>query len=170
MKRDFLQIYHQQASNLNDSNQNVHFLLAENSKSHQIGNAYLQNEMTIKKVVVVAASRVLVNGNAIRLVNKAFAHCFKGIRISTTGSSYIQHNKFVGQISFVMRVLKHNDGDLLSHCDEIDESEAEIENTSLHHHLINNHDIAANKKNSKVISPLDIFLDFVKDFEKLLNS
>ena len=44
-----------------------------------------------------------------------------------------------------MRALTSRDGDLLPHFDKIDESESETENTSLHHHPINNHDVAANK-------------------------
>ena len=38
------------------------------------------------------------------------------------------------------------DGDLLSHFDKIDESEAEVNNIVLKHLLNNNHDIGANKK------------------------
>ena len=44
-----------------------------------------------------------------------------------------------------MGVLTNIDGHLLSHSDKIDDSEGEIDNTSLHHHLFNNHDIAAKK-------------------------
>ena len=53
-----------------------------------------------------------------------------------------------------MRVLTSKDGDFLSHCDKIDESEAEIANNSIHHNLINNHDVEANKGKIKGILPL----------------
>ena len=56
----------------------------------------------------------------------------------------IEHNKYVGQVSTFMRALTSKDGDILSHFDKIDESQAQIHNTSLEHLLINN-DVAANK-------------------------
>ena len=43
-----------------------------------------------------------------------------------------------------MRALTSKGGDLLSHYDKIDESEAEFGYTSLHHHLIFKHNEAAN--------------------------
>ena len=68
-------------------------------KYYQNGNAYLQYEITIDKHVSVAANRVLVDGDAIRLVNIAFAYCIKEGRLSTAGGSGIEHNKNCGQIS-----------------------------------------------------------------------
>ena len=62
-----------------------------------------------------------------------------------TGGGDIEDNKYCGAISTIMRALTNKDGDLLSHFDKIDESEPEINNTSLRHYLINNHNIAANK-------------------------
>ena len=169
MKRDFLKIYHEQAANLNDSDRNVEFIFGENNKYHQIGNGYLQYELTKEKDVAVAANRILVNGDAIRLVNNAFAFCFKEARLSSTGDSDIEHIKYVGQVSTTMRAFTSKDGDLLSHLDEIDESEGEIENTSLHHHLINNHDVDAIKGKTKgILSPEHIF-GFCKTLKKLLN-
>ena len=44
-----------------------------------------------------------------------------------------------------MRALTSKDGDLISNFDKIDESEAEIKNTSPNHHVNSNHDVAANK-------------------------
>ena len=64
--RDFLNIYHQQAANLIDSDQNNVFILVGNNNYHQIGIAYLQYELTIEQDNVVAANRVLVNRDAIR--------------------------------------------------------------------------------------------------------
>ena len=49
LKRDFLKVYHQQAANFNDSDQNIEFIFGENINSYQIGKAYLQFEMTIEK-------------------------------------------------------------------------------------------------------------------------
>ena len=49
IKRDFFKNYHQQAANLNDSDQNIEFIFGENNNYHQTGNAYLQYELTIEK-------------------------------------------------------------------------------------------------------------------------
>ena len=73
--------------------------------------------MTIEKGVTVAANRVLVNGDAIRLVNDAFAYCFKEAHLSTTGGSDIYHIKYCGKISTLIRALTSKDWDLLSHFD-----------------------------------------------------
>ena len=48
---------------------------------HQIGKAYLQYELTKEKDVAVAAIEVLVNGDAIRSANIAFAYCFREARL-----------------------------------------------------------------------------------------
>ena len=140
-----MKIYHQQATNLIDFDQNFDFISGENNIYYQVGNCYLQYELTIEKDLAVAANRVRLNGDVNRLVNTAFAYCFKEARLSTTGSSYIEHNKYVGQVSTIVRALTSKDGDLLSHFDKIDESGDEIGNTTSHHHLINNHDVATIK-------------------------
>ena len=156
IKRDFLNVYHQQAANLNDSDQNIDFIFGENSTYHQIGNAYLHYELTKEEGVSVAAYRVLVNGDV--LVNNTFANCFKEARFSTTGGSDFENNKYVGQASnIIMRALTSKDGDLLSHFDKIDEPEEEIENTSLHHHLVKNHDQPAGRGKIKGVLPLEHF-------------
>ena len=41
-KTDFLKIYHRQAANLKDSDQNILYILGENNIYYQIGNYYLQ--------------------------------------------------------------------------------------------------------------------------------
>ena len=141
------------------------FFSVKNNIYHQIGIAHVQHELTWEKDVALAANRVLVNGDAIKLVNNAFAYCFKEVRLSTTGDSVIEHNKNVGHVSNIMRALTTKGGDLLSHFDTNGESEAHIEDTSLHHHLINNHDEAANKGNTKEQLPLEHVFGFLKTFE-----
>ena len=76
-----MNFYHQQEANLNDSYHNID-LFSENDNYHQIGNAYLRYELKTEKDVAVAANRVLVNGDAIRLVNRALAYCFKEARLT----------------------------------------------------------------------------------------
>ena len=77
----------------------------------------------------------------------------------------IEHNNNVGEVSNITRALTSKDGDLLSHFDKNDESEAERENTSLHHHLINNHNLVANKRKIKGVLPLQNIFRFCKTFE-----
>ena len=48
-----------------------------------------------------------------------------------------------------MTPLTSKDGGLLSHFDEIDESHAEIKNTSLLHLLVKKHDIPVNESKIK---------------------
>ena len=115
IKRKFLKSYHQKAANLIDFDQNIALIFGGKNNYHQIGNAYLQYEMKKEKDVAVAANRVLVDGDAIRLVNNAFAFCFKEARLSTTGGSDIKHDKYVGQVIKIIRVLTSKDGGLLSH-------------------------------------------------------
>ena len=131
---------------------------------HQIGNAYLACEFKIEKDVAVAGDRVLVDAIAIRLVNNAFAYCFNEASLIATGGSHIEHNKHCGQVSTIMRALTSKDGDLLSHLDKSDESEAEFENTSLHNHL-RNHNVAANKGKLRVQIPLEHIFGFCKTFK-----
>ena len=111
--------------------------------------------MTIEKDVPNAADRVLVGGDVIRLVNIPFVYCFKETSLSTTGSSDIEYKKYCGQVSTVMRVLTSMDGEYSSHLDEIDESQTEIENTSLKHLLI------------KGQLPLEYFFGFCRTFKKI---
>ena len=141
-------------------------IFGESIKYNQIGNAYLQYEITIEKGVANAADRVVVDGNVIRLLNNAFAYCFKEASLATMGGSDIEHNKDYGQISTIMRALTSKNGDLLYHFDESDESHARIQNTSLKHPFINNHDVAAKKGKIKGHLPFERFMDFAKHLGK----
>ena len=130
---------------MKDSNQNIDFSFGENNNYHRVGVSHFENELKVEKDVDVAASRILVNEDVIRLVNNTFAYCFKEALSGMTGGSVIEHNKFCGPISTTMRSLTSKSGDLLSHFDKIDETAAQKKNTSLKHHLVNNHDEDANK-------------------------
>ena len=70
----------------------------------------------------------------------------------------------------MMRLLTSKDGDLSTCFDKIDETEAEIDNTSLKHILINNHTIQANK--GKIIRqlPLEHIFGFCKTFKKITKN
>ena len=66
-----------------------------------------------------------------------------------------------------MRALTSKCEDLISKFDKIDESEAEIENTTLHHHLINNHHLASNEVKIKAQLPSEPILGFCRTFKKI---
>ena len=162
IKRDFTKIYHQQGAQLNNPDQNVDFIFGENNNYHQIGNSYLQYDITVRK----GDDSNFANADVIRLFNDAFAfNTFKHASISTTSGSEIEINKYVGPTSTMMRVLTSKDGDIISYFDKIDETQ--IDDTSLKRRLIENHTIAAN--NGKITGQL--FLEhifrFCKTFKKI---
>ena len=94
MKRDFFRKHHQKGANLNDPDQNIEFILGENNNYHQIGNAYLQNDMTVTN----HENNNFADGDVIRIMNNAFTYCFKEARLATTGGTNLEHNKYVGPI------------------------------------------------------------------------
>ena len=145
LKRDFLRHYHQQVANLDQTHQNIEFFFGENNKLHQICNAYLHHETTVEKDEASQAEPTLIHGDTIRLVNFAFAYCFKLAKFLTTGDGNIEHNSYVAQVSTIMRALTSKDGDLISQFDENDETETERKNTVRKHLLVNNHEMAADK-------------------------
>ena len=68
------------------------------------------------------------NDDPVRLVNNAFAFCFKEACLSTSLGSDIEINKFFGQISTIMRAITNKDGDLLSQFDNIKENDIPVLN------------------------------------------
>ena len=94
----------------------------ENNNYHQIGNAYLEVDITVRK----SDSTILHYEDPVRLLNKAFALCFKEARWSTTLGSDIELNEFCGQVSTIMRVISNKDGDFLSQFDNIDETDIPV--------------------------------------------
>ena len=82
----------------------------------------------------------------------------------------IENIKFLGQVSTIMRALTSKDGDLLSHFDKIDETQAESNNTSLKHMLINNHTEAVNQGKFKGQLLLEDSFGFCKTFKKIAKN
>ena len=66
-----------------------------------------------------------------------------------------------------MRAITSKVGDLLYYFDKNKESQSEINNTSLKHLLVNNHDIAANKGKTRKQKPLEIVFGFFRPFRKI---
>ena len=130
VKRDYTKIYHQSGAGLNDQNQNVEFIFGENNNYYQIGNAYLEFDITIRKGVEAPNNPILVDGDQIRLINNAFAHCFSQATLSTTGGMDIEDIKYFGQVSTIMRLLTSKDSDLSSYFDRNGESVKNNDNSS----------------------------------------
>ena len=66
VKRDYTKVFHQSGANLNDSNQIVECIFGENNNYHQIGNAYLEFDITIRKVVEIPNNPNFINTDQIR--------------------------------------------------------------------------------------------------------
>ena len=110
---------------------------------------------------------VLEDGDAIRLENTVFAYCFKEASSSTTIGSDIEHNRYVGPVSSIMRTLTSKYGEFLSQFDTINDSEDQISITSLRRLLVNNHDVAANIRKLRVQLPLENIFGFCRIFKKV---
>ena len=164
VKRDYTKIYHNQGANLNDSNQNVVFIFGENNNYHQIGNAYLEFDITVRNT-----AGNFTNANAIRLVNNTFAYCFKEDSINTTGRMDIEVNKYVGPVSTIMRLLTSKDGDLSSYFDKNGEAVID-DNNPLKRILINNHAVELNKGKIKGQLALEHIFAFCKTFKKITKN
>ena len=150
---------------MSNPDHNVEFTFGENSNYHQIGNAYLRYEVTVEKDALNQADRILFDGDTIRLINNAFAFCFKA-RSARTGGSDFEHIRCVEQVSTIMRAFTSNDGDLICHFDIIDESAAQSINISIKH-LVNNHDIAANTGKMRDQILLKCVVGCCETFEKI---
>ena len=122
IKRDLTKIYHRQGDQLNQSDQNIEFIFGGNNNYHQIGNAYLEFNIIVRKY----DDTNFHNEDPVRLVNNGFAFCFKEASLSTTLGSDIEINKFCGQVSTIMRAISNKGGDLLSQFDKINENDIPI--------------------------------------------
>ena len=176
IKRDFTKIYHRRGDQLNQSDQNTEFIFGEKNNYHQIGNAYLEFNITVRK----NDDTNFHFDDPVRLVNNGFAFCFKEARLSTTIGSDIEINKFCGQVSTIMRAISNKDGDLLSQFDNINENDIpilerladlppQIRNSPHQKMLINNH-TDANKGKIKGYLYLEDIFGFCKTFKKVTKN
>ena len=69
---------------MNTPNQNIDFIFGENNNYHQIGNGYLEFDITLRKA---GGNFENDNSDVIRLVNNALAFCFREATLRTTGGS-----------------------------------------------------------------------------------
>ena len=176
IKRDFTKIYHRQGDQLNQSDQNIEFIFGENNNYHQIGNAYLEFNITVRK----NDDTNFHHEDPVRLVNNGFAFCFKEARLSTSLGSDLEINKFCGQISTIMRAISNKDGDLVSQFDNINENDIpilerlanlppQIRDTPYYKMLIDNHTDANRGKIKGYVYLEDIF-GFCKTFRKVTKN
>ena len=178
--RDFTKIYHRQGDQLNQSDQKIEFVFGENNNYHQTGIAYLEFNITVRK----NDDTNFHHEDPVRLVNIGFAFCFKEARLGTTVGSDIEHNKFCGQVSTIMRAISNKDGDFLSQFDNINENILEnnneilerladlppqIRSTPHQKMLIDNH-TDANKGNIKGYFYLEDIFGFCKTFKKVTKN
>ena len=176
IKRDFTKIYHQQGAQLNQSDQNIEFGFGENNNYHQIGNGYLEFNITVRK----NDTTNFHIEDPIRLVNNGYAFCFKEARLSTTLGSDIDHNKFYGQVSTVMKVISNKNDDLLSKFGNNNENDiplleilidlpVKIRDTPHQKMLIDNH-LDANKGKIKGYLYLEDIFGFCGTFKKVTKN
>ena len=175
-KRHFTKTYHQQGDQLNQSDQNIEFTFSENNNYHQIGNAYLEFNITVPK----NDDKNFHFDDPVRLVNNGFAFCFKEARLSSTIGSDIEFNKFCGQVSTIVRAISNKDGDLLSQFNNINENDIptlegladlppQIRDSPHQKMLINNH-TDANKGKIKGYLYLEDIFCFCKTFKKVTKN
>ena len=176
IKRDFTKIYHRQGDQLNQSDQNIEFIFVENNNYHQIGNGYLEFNITVRK----NDTTYFHNDVPIRLVNNGFAFCFKEARLSTSLGSDLKINKFCGQVSTIMRAISNKDGDLFSQFDSINENDIPVLNrlvdlplqmqSTPHQKMLINSHIDANRCKIKGYPYLEDIFGFCKTFKKVTKN
>ena len=161
---------------MNQSDQNIELIFGENNNYLQIGNAYLEFNITVRKI----DDTNFHYDDPVRLVNNGFAFCFKEARLNTTLGSDLEINNFFGQVSTNMRVILNQDGDLLSQFDNINENDIpvlerladlphQIRSTPHQKMLINNH-TDANKGKTKGYLYLEDISGFCKTFRKVTKN
>ena len=176
LKEILQKIYHKQGDQLKQSDQNIEFIFGENNNYHQIGNAYLEFNITVRK----NDDTNFHFDDPVRLVNNGFAFCFKEARLSTTIGSDNEINKFCGQVSTIMRSITNKDGDLISQFDNINENDIAVlekladlpppnRDTPHQKMLINNHTHSNKGKIKGYLFLADIF-GFCKTFKKVTKN
>ena len=102
------------------------------------------------------------------MINNALSYCFKEARLSTTGASDLEQNKYVGQISTIMRLLTSKDSDLFSCFDKRGESGFN-DNNVFQRILFNNHAAAKTGKYKGEVE-LEHTFGFCKTFKKITKN
>ena len=101
-----------------------------------------------------------------RLVNIGLPYILQEGRISTSTRTQIEHNKSLGPVSTIMRVLTQKNGDLSSYFEKTDELEVGIADSTLKHMLIDSPTNDENKGKIRANLPLEHKFGFCKTFKK----
>ena len=107
VKKDFIKIYHQHGAEVNNENQNIKFYFGENLSYIQKVNAFLEIDIEVRK----ADRTDFTNADEIRFVNNVLAYIFQEVRLSTSAGTEIEHNKNLGKVSTIMRLLTQKAGE-----------------------------------------------------------
>ena len=89
--------------------------------------------------------------------------------MSTTCGSYVEHNKYIGEISTNMRLLTSKNSDLSSCFDKNGQNALDDDNP-LKQFLYNNHAIEAKKGKIRGHLPLEQIFGFCKTFKKITKN
>ena len=152
------------------------FFFGENNNYHQIGNVYLEFNITVRKT----DDANFHHEDPVRLVNNGYPFCFKEAPVGTTIGSDIEINKFCGQVSTILRVISSKDGGLLSQFDNVNENDNpilerladlqhQIRSTPHQKTLIDNH-TDVNKGKIKGCLYLEDIFGFCKTFKKVTKN
>ena len=137
-----MKFYDQQVAQHNNQNRGIDFFFfGENNKCQQIGNVYLEFDVTLTGNG--GNSHVTVDGNVdepIRLVKIAFAYVFRRATPFTTGDEEGAQSREVGHISTIMRLLTNEHGDLLSYFDKSGETQNGIKSSPINLKNVQNHE------------------------------
>ena len=169
IERDYMIKYHHQGAHLNDSNQDKDFFFCEINNYRQIGNGYLEFDITLRKNSS-EFNKLDGDGNAdehIRFLNNAFAYALSTATLSTTAGEKLDQNKYVGRVSTSMRLLTNKHGDLLTYFDKIDESRNGIKDSSLNKIPIDKHQKVADRGKAEGQLPYKQIFGFCKAIRKL---
>ena len=149
---------------MNDPDETIEFIFGENNKYHQIGTAYLEFDITVRN-----AAGNFIDASKVRLINNAFAYCFKEEKLATTGGADLEHIKNVGQLSTIMSLFTSKDSDFSSFFDKNGEN-AHSHNKVLKQTLVNNHATDDNKGKIKEHLPLQYIFGFCQFFNKITEN
>ena len=103
------------------------------------------------------------DNDEVRLINNAFVYTSRDAKLATTGGCDLEHNKYVGESSAIMRLLTGKGEDLGSYFDKIDA--IVIENASLKQILNINYIIDVNRRKEAQLL-LETFSGFYRTFKK----
>ena len=159
-----MKIDHPQGANLNDPDQIIEFFFGQNNSYHQIGNSFLQYDIKVRK-----DDNTTFNDEAMRMVKLALASTYKEARLATTGSYDFEHNKYVGQVSLIMRLTTCKVEKLiLFFFGNIKENKTI--GTSLRQILINNYETDVYKRKKKGLLPLEQLFGVCRTFGKITKN